>query len=102
MKKLIFLLTIVGLLWLPQIASAQTASAKPADTNPQAKKLCETVSMITGVAISPMLGVSGVGAYKYFQAKTFRRKRRKKKQNCRGSPIRCFGFRECCSSARVF
>ena len=61
MKKLIFLLVIVSLIWLPQIASAQTAAAK---------KLCETVSLITGVAISPLMGVGGVGAYDYFKAKT--------------------------------
>ena len=70
MKKLTFLLVIAVLLWLPQIVSAEAPAAKPIDPNPQAKKLCETVSMITGVAISPMLGVSGVGAYDYFQAKT--------------------------------
>ena len=70
MKRILFLFVLAGLLWLPQIASAQTANAKPTDPNPQAKKLCETVSMITGVAISPLLGVSGVGAYDYFKAKT--------------------------------
>ena len=70
MKKLTFLFVITVLLWLPQIVSAEAPAAKPTDPNPQAKKLCETVSMITGVAISPMLGVSGVGAYDYFKAKT--------------------------------
>ncbi len=70
MKRLSFLLAVAGLLWLPLAGSAQTAGAKAADPNPQAKKLCETVSMITGVAISPMLGVGAVGAYDYFQAKT--------------------------------
>jgi len=70
MKRISFLLVVTGLLWLPLAAVAGTASAKPADPNPSAKKLCETVSMITGVAISPMLGVSAVGAYDYYQAKT--------------------------------
>ena len=70
MKKIIFLLAVAGLIWLPVNAAAQPAGAKPADPNPSAKKLCETVSMITGVAISPMLGVSAVGAYDYYQAKT--------------------------------
>ena len=45
--------------------AAITATGKD-DPNPQSKKLCETVSMITGVAISPLLGVGAVGAYKYF------------------------------------
>ena len=70
MKKLCFPLAIAGLIWLPLVACAQNAATKPADPNPPAKKLCETVSLITGVAISPMLGVSAVGAYDYYQAKT--------------------------------
>jgi hypothetical protein len=51
-------------------AHAQIYATGKGDPNPQAKKLCETVSMITGVAISPLLGVGGVGAYEYFSAKT--------------------------------
>ncbi|MDR3460066.1 MAG: hypothetical protein P4N60_21775 [Verrucomicrobiae bacterium] len=43
---------------------------KPADPNPAAKKVCEAISTITGVAISPLMGVSGVGAWKYFHART--------------------------------
>jgi hypothetical protein len=70
MKKILFLMVLAGLLWLPLAAAAQTAGAKPADPNPAAKKVCETVSMITGVAISPLMGVSTVGAYDYFKAKT--------------------------------
>jgi hypothetical protein len=70
MKRILFLLGLAGLLWLPLAVSAQTANAKPADPNPAAKKVCETISMITGVAISPLMGVSGVGAYDYFKAKT--------------------------------
>ena len=68
MKRILFLLVLAGLIWLPLAASAQTAGAKPADPNPASKKLCETVSMITGVAISPLLGVSGVGAYQWWKA----------------------------------
>ena len=71
MKKTSVLLVVVaGLLWLPLAASAGISSAKNSDPNPPAKKLAETVSMITGVAISPLLGVGAVGAYNYFQAKT--------------------------------
>ncbi len=70
MKRILILLPLAVFLWLPLAAVAQSASAKPADPNPQAKKLAETVSMITGVAISPLLGVSAVGAYDYYQAKT--------------------------------
>jgi hypothetical protein len=62
MKKMTLLLAVAGLLWLPLTASAAT---KAADPNPQAKKLAETVSLITGVAISPLLGVGAVGFYKW-------------------------------------
>lgn len=70
MKKVSLLLALVGLLWLPLTGVAGTSTASVADPNPQAKKLAETISMITGVAISPLLGVGAVGAYDYFQAKT--------------------------------
>ncbi len=69
-KRISFLGAITFLLWLPLAAVAQTAIAKPADPNLAAKKVCETVSLITGVAISPLMGVSAVGAYDYFQAKS--------------------------------
>ena len=68
MRKIQILLLLTGLLCLPLAASAQTAAAKPADPNPAAKKMCETISMVTGVAISPLMGVGAVGAYDYFKA----------------------------------
>ncbi len=70
MKTLKFLLVAAFLITLPLAASAQAAAAKNTDPNPAGKKVCETVSMITGVAISPLLGVGAVGAYDYFKAKT--------------------------------
>jgi len=33
-------------------------------------EMAQTISMITGVAISPLLGVGAVGAWQYFEAKT--------------------------------
>jgi hypothetical protein len=51
-------------------ASAATPETKPADPNPQAQKFCQTISLITGVAISPLMGVGAVGAYDWFKAKT--------------------------------
>lgn len=76
MKKLRILMVMAGLVWLPlashAAASAQTSatSSAAADPNPASKKLAETVSLITGVAISPLMGVGAVGAYDYFKAKT--------------------------------
>jgi hypothetical protein len=69
MKKFRFFILLTALAVLPLVASAAVTTQKAADPNPQAKKVCETVSMITGVAISPLLGVSTVGAYDYFKAK---------------------------------
>lgn len=69
MKELSFLLILAGLLCVSPVAKAAT-SGSPADPNPQSKKLAETVSLITGVAISPLMGVGAVGAYDYFKAKT--------------------------------
>jgi hypothetical protein len=62
------LLLAVGLLALAAPAPAAISTTKISDPNPQAKKIAETVSLITGVAISPLLGVSAVGAYHYFKA----------------------------------
>jgi hypothetical protein len=70
MRKTSLLLLVAGLLWLPFNLSAATSTAKNTDPNPQAKKLAETVSMITGVAISPLMGVGAVGMYDWIKAKT--------------------------------
>jgi len=70
MKTIKSLVAAALLVALPLAVSAQAAAAKPADPNPAAKKVCETVSLITGVAISPLMGVGAVGAYDYFKAKT--------------------------------
>jgi hypothetical protein len=74
MQKLRLLLALVlALAWFTTTAQAQTAattSTGNADPNPAAQKVCDAISTITGVAISPLMGVSGVGAWKYFHAKT--------------------------------
>ena len=68
-KRIRFFILAAGLLWLPAAVYGQNSSSpKPADPNPASKKLCETVSLITGVAISPMLGVGAVGAYQWWDA----------------------------------
>src|SRR5438093_10179408 len=67
MKKVVFTVLIFALCLSPFAArAAETQSAG----NLPGKKIAETVSMITGVAISPLLGVSAVGAYQWWQAKT--------------------------------
>lgn len=59
---------LVLMIFLAAVFNASAAGTS--DPNPQAKKVAETVSMITGVAISPLMGVGAVGAYKYFTAKS--------------------------------
>ncbi len=66
---------LCALFALPLLAG--TKAAAPAPTPPQsadrpviATQLASTLSQITGIAISPMLGVSALGAYKWMQADT--------------------------------
>jgi MFS family permease len=55
-------------------AQAETI-AEPAAKTP-GMEIAQTISIITGVAISPLLGVSAVGAWQYFHAKTPEQKAR--------------------------
>ncbi len=71
MKKHLLLLLAVLLCAAPIAARAGGKSdAQVARTVPGAEKVAQTVSMITGVAISPLMGVGAVGAWQYFGAKT--------------------------------
>jgi hypothetical protein len=54
----------IGLLGLPNRASAAAANDLPG------KEIAQHISLLTGVALSPLMGVSGVGAWQYFKAKT--------------------------------
>ena len=58
--------------WCLSAAGAETG-VEPATSTTAATPgvdLAHTISEITGVAISPLLGVSAVGAWKYFHAQT--------------------------------
>jgi MFS family permease len=61
----------VGLLFgampLARAASAPARTTVPAQSTP-GLEAAKTLSLVTGVAISPLLGVGSVGAYHYFQA----------------------------------
>jgi len=58
--------------WRPSTARAESAAvlAPPADGSSPGVALAQAVSEITGVAISPLLGVSAIGAWKYLRAQT--------------------------------
>ena len=75
MRRFVLLAAVIALTarcWCPSAASA----AAPAETVPATNsatpgtELAHAISEITGVAISPLLGVSAVGAWKYFHAQT--------------------------------
>jgi len=67
MKKLLSLLL---LLTLNGYSFSAFAESKPAAKPMVGADIAQTASMITGVAVSPLIGVSTVGAYKWWKAKT--------------------------------
>ncbi len=58
---------VLGAMPLAWAASAPAKTTAPAQSTP-GLEAARTLSLITGVAISPLLGVGSVGAYHYFQA----------------------------------
>ena len=66
----VLLVTIMLVVVAPFALAAATAtgSAAAADKSPAAP-IASAISTITGIAISPLLGTSAYGAYKYFTAK---------------------------------
>jgi len=74
MKKYFLLVVVFCLCALLVNADAATKplsdNAKASSKNLPGREIAQTISMITGVAISPLLGVSAVGAWKWFEAKT--------------------------------
>ena len=68
-----FLLTFITLglgLSLLTARAGTSNTAAPADKNLPGQEFAQTISLITGVAISPLMGVGAVGAWQYFHAKT--------------------------------
>jgi hypothetical protein len=53
---------------LGEAGSEQAPSAYPSSA--PGAEVAQTISLVTGVAISPLLGTGAVGAWKYFEAKT--------------------------------
>ena len=75
MRHLVLLGAIIALSTAHCCASAESATNAPA-TAPTTNavtpgvEMARSISEVTGVAISPLLGVSAVGAWRYFHAKT--------------------------------
>ncbi len=78
-RMFLAVLTSLALCALPVSASAATRSLPPARDAaspappPIRQQIAQTVSLITGVAISPLLGMSAVGAWTYFKSPPERR-----------------------------
>jgi len=70
MKKRVLLLAVllaaIGLVRPPALHAAVEAQITAKASTPGVQ-IAQTLSMITGVAISPLLGVSAVGCYQYFK-----------------------------------
>jgi hypothetical protein len=73
MKKLVSTLAVLAVataLFCPPSARAGSDLPTAAKTPTPGVQMAQTLSTITGVAISPLLGVSAVGCYQYCQART--------------------------------
>ena len=75
MRPFVLLAAVIALAagcWCPPAALAAAPAATTPSTNAVTPgvELAHAISEITGVAISPLLGVSAVGAWKYFHAQT--------------------------------
>lgn len=68
MKHAVSLCIVLVCTLLLAVPAPAAESKKPAKT--PGLELATMASQVTGIAISPLLGVSGVGAYQYFQAST--------------------------------
>jgi MFS family permease len=80
MKKLVLLLivltVVLGLFSAPTAEASLLSSSTPKNTPPPGVAIAQTLSTITGVAISPLLGVGAVGAYQWSKATTDEQKAR--------------------------
>src|SRR5882724_9512288 len=71
MKKSLIALIILCLGFsLVTVHAAATTATATTDKNTPGKEMAQTLSMITGVAISPLMGVGAVGAWEWWQANT--------------------------------
>lgn len=61
------LLVCAVLIFQPAEANAASSNSKSSGKNTPGVELAQRLSLVTGVAISPLFGVSAVGAWKFYQ-----------------------------------
>src|SRR6478735_12055592 len=66
---LVALALCLTFLSLPLLAASNTPAAKTNGKTP-GLEIAALITQVTGVAISPLLGVSAIGAYRWVQAST--------------------------------
>ena len=77
MRKLWITLLILGFSSFLATTRAAVATTTPtASSPPPGQQIAQTLSLITGVAISPLMGVGAVGAWQWWEAKTPEQKSR--------------------------
>ena len=69
MRVLFLVVFCLGLSLMTAQAEIKTVAAS-ANKNIPGEQIAQTISLITGVAISPLMGVGVVGAWEYFHART--------------------------------
>jgi hypothetical protein len=65
----VLLATVVLVVLTPLLAATAATPAAAGDNRSPVAPIATAISTITGIAISPLLGTSAYGAYKYFTAK---------------------------------
>ena len=64
------LIWFCAMVFVPGVSAATSSSKSEVKGKTPGLELATLASQVTGIAISPLLGVSGVGAYQYFKAHT--------------------------------
>lgn len=75
MKRSVWLALLLALCLVTPDLSAASPSPAPSPRSTPGLELAQTISTVTGVAISPLLGVGAVGAWKFFQTPAAQRSR---------------------------
>lgn len=70
MSRRYWLMMLAGFILATSLAFAAAEATKPRVTDSQAKEAAKALAKITGIAISPLLGVGVVGGYDWFCAET--------------------------------